>query len=103
MTLLEDTKYQSFPSGHVLFYTVFFGSLILMAINTTKLNLKIKITLIITCLAMIFLGAVSRVYLGAHWFTDVLGGFILGCILLFATGYFYLNNPKISFNNKKIK
>ena len=37
VTLLEDTKYQSFPSGHVLFYTVFFGSLILMILNTKKI------------------------------------------------------------------
>lgn len=103
VTLLEDTKYQSFPSGHVLFYTVFFGSLILMIINTNKLNNKVKIILTIICLISIFMGAVSRVYLGAHWFTDVLGGFVLGCILLFVTGYFYLENKETNINkNKKI-
>lgn len=103
VTLLEDTKYQSFPSGHVLFYTVFFGSLILMIINTNKLNNKVKIILTIIFLISIFMGAVSRVYLGAHWFTDVLGGFVLGCILLFVTGYFYLENKETNINkNKKI-
>jgi len=102
--LLEDTHYQSFPSGHVLFYTVFFGSLILIILTNDVLQNRIKIVLASICLLMIFMGAVSRVYLGAHWFTDVLGGFILGIMFLCVTGYYYLKNSQINENyNHSIK
>lgn len=92
VVLLEDTKYQSFPSGHVLFYTVFFGSLILIILSTNIFTRKVRTISALACLSMIFFGAISRVYLGAHWFTDVLGGFILGIMFLFITGRSYLNS-----------
>lgn len=101
VVLLEDTKYQSFPSGHVLFYTVFFGSLILIILATNIFTKRIKAICTLACLGMIFFGAVSRVYLGAHWFTDVLGGFILGIMFLFITGHYYLNS--LDSINYKIK
>ncbi|KUG13338.1 phosphatase PAP2 family protein [Elizabethkingia miricola] len=102
VVLLEDTKYQSFPSGHVLFYTVFFGSLILITLATNIFSNKTKMFLTIVSLSMIFFGAVSRVYLGAHWFTDVLGGFILGIMFLFVSGRYYLNSLD-TINTKTLK
>jgi len=59
--IVEETHYQSFPSGHVLFYTAFFGTLMVTAISSSILKLSMKIIISIICAAMIVLGAVSRI------------------------------------------
>lgn len=90
VTIIEKAQHQSFPSGHTLFYTVFFGFLLIIMGNRKTYPNSLRILIAAVCGSMIFLGPVSRVYLGAHWFTDVLGGFVLGVIYLFILGYFYL-------------
>jgi len=94
VTILEETHYQSFPSGHVLFYTVFFGVFILILLRTIGKYFLLKIIGIVLCLLMVFFGSVSRVYLGAHWFTDVLGGFLIGLIFLLIAGNIYFTSSK---------
>lgn len=88
--IIEITRQQSFPSGHTMFYTVFFGFLIIVMDNLKYLNYHLRIGVTVLSAVMILMVPFSRIYLGAHWFTDVLGGVILGLLSLFVIGYYYL-------------
>ena len=80
----QVTKYlrnDSFPSGHVLFYVGFFGYLIFLVYSTTTRTV-LRRSLMALFLLLILLVGPSRIYLGAHWFSDVLGAYMLGFLWL---------------------
>lgn len=70
----------SFPSGHTTLATVFYGSLILLTQHHLKSGAR-KFTFILLS-SIIVIISVSRLYLGVHWFTDVVGAWILSAALL---------------------
>lgn len=88
--LVEINRFQSFPSGHVLSYILFFGFLIILMKNLKTIAKGWRHLITIVSVFLIIMIAPSRIYLGAHWFTDTLGGFILGLICLYPLAYFYL-------------
>ncbi|HMN14016.1 MAG TPA: phosphatase PAP2 family protein [Bellilinea sp.] len=71
----------SFPSGHVLYFTVFFGFLLFLTITLLHPSWK-KTFLILLLASMVALIGLARVYTGNHWTSDVLGGYLLGGGLL---------------------
>ena len=75
ISLIEETGY-SFPSGHSLTSMAFYGFIIYLIYNS-KLNLQSKRVFTILFALLIFITGFSRIYLGVHYFTDVIGGFTL--------------------------
>ena len=79
--VFQDEPGNSFPSGHAFFAIVFWGLLAYLAL--TRLQRRSRRVLVFSgSLAMILLIGASRVYLGAHWPSDVLGGYVLGALFL---------------------
>ena len=77
----------SFPSGHATSSMVIYGFLaFLLSRQQTQ---QVRIAILATAAVCIALIGFSRLYLGAHWFSDVLGGFSLGLawVALLALAY----------------
>ena len=81
----------SYPSGHTMVSTAFFGYLIYL-INKHISNKLVKIILIIFLSILLIAIYISRIYLGVHYRSDLIGGLCLGIISLILF---------INFTNKK--
>lgn len=71
----------SFPSGHAMGSAIGLGMCLFAALRFLKKKLG-KILISAALILLILLIGFSRIYLRAHWFTDVLGGFALGAAWL---------------------
>lgn len=90
LRLIEITGF-SFPSGHSLGSTIFFGSLMVIIKNT---NLNHKAVMYGLCAAFILMICSSRVYLGVHFPTDVLAGMAIGTAVVFGVSALLHNKLK---------
>ncbi len=66
----------SFPSGHSMASMLFFGSLCYVVWFTPHLSRTVRGAALVTCISLAVIVGVSRVYLGVHYLTDVVGGYL---------------------------
>ena len=90
---LVHEKGYSYPSGHTMTATIFYGFIIFLII-ISNLTLSIQILLITLLTLLILLIGYTRIYLGVHYLSDVIGAYLFGTsyllVYIFFT-YFVLN------------
>jgi membrane-associated phospholipid phosphatase len=86
--LFPSFNQYAYPSGHVLFFVVFFGFLAFLAWKHIAGRMRwIPISI---CAALVVLIGPSRIYLGQHWVSDVIGSYIIGTFWLIILILLYL-------------
>lgn len=90
--LIDEVGY-SFPSGHTMFAVAFYGFLIYMVWNSNRKRTA-KISFTIVGIILVLLISFSRIYLGVHYASDVIGGL---CVSL---GYLMIYLFVVSRTNK---
>lgn len=76
---LVDQGGFSYPSGHTMVATTFYFTIAYLLARRIEDKGKKKTYFLLAAIAIFFMG-LSRVYLGVHWPTDILGGFLMGYI-----------------------
>ncbi len=77
VTVVRVINEPSFPSGHVMHYINFYGLLIYLLATNWRSG-KLRNSLITFFTGLIATIGPSRIYLGAHWPSDVMAGYIYG-------------------------
>ena len=78
----------SFPSGHAQSAVLFYGFLAFLAWVHLR-SPRARVGTVASLTAVILLISASRVYVGAHWFSDVVGGWTVGLFALFVLAETY--------------
>ena len=80
----------SFPSGHTTYAVVLFGFLCYLAPVLIKRSAAARMLQLLLVVLILFTG-ISRVYLGSHWPSDILGSLLFGGLMLAPAVVIYHN------------
>jgi len=96
--MLAHEQYSSFPSGHAFFTIIILGLLTYFIVPELHKVYWRRLFLACSIITIILLG-LSRVYLGAHWPSDIVGGYLVGGFFLILLIRIY-ETFKVHFLNK---
>jgi membrane-associated phospholipid phosphatase len=93
----------SYPSGHA--GRTLFVTMIALPLVWQSRNIGFMMKILISCFILVFdiTMLVSRVYLGEHWLSDIIGGSILGSSLGLFSSVFLLNSTHHTEHSEKKK
>ena len=99
---LENSK--SFPSAHSAIAMAFIGFVIYYLVEHVSKKQQKSIIIFLGTLLIVLIGF-SRLYLGVHYLSDVLGGFLMGGLFLvigitFRERHFYTSSIKKGVDNR---
>jgi len=80
LRLVDESGY-SFPSGHSMVSVALYGIIVYTIYKNVKNKYVKWISIVLLSLLVLLIGF-SRIYVGVHYFTDVVGGFTLGLVVL---------------------
>ena len=77
-----------YPSGHVFNYLSFWGATFFLRTKITDNKIFQRLIALVSFGFIVFVG-IARISLGAHWLSDVIGGYLFGFSWLFLLIYLY--------------
>ena len=92
----------SFPSGHVTGAVAFYGLMAFLAVSGGR-GSGSRIIVPVLAVGMIGAASLSRVYVGAHWPSDILGSYLVGAGGVAAIAWFYLSVKEDSFHIPRLR
>ncbi|MEU4348921.1 phosphatase PAP2 family protein [Streptomyces sp. NPDC023838] len=78
---VDSASYAAFPSGHALTVTVTFGLLLWLSVARGARPAVRRAVAAVGALSVLGMGF-TRIYLGVHWLSDVVGGWLIGAALV---------------------
>lgn len=99
-SLFADSSHYSFPSAHSTMAMLLYGFLSIIISREIRAYWRVHVYVFFGII--ISLIAISRLYLGAHWLSDVLGGLTLGLLWITLLGITYRRHPSVALPVKPL-
>ena len=99
-SLFTEASFYSFPSSHSTMAMVVYGFLAIIICR--EIRPARRLSIYVGAGLLISMIAISRLYLGAHWFSDVIGGLSLGLIWITLLGIAYRQHHSTALSARTI-